>query len=118
MRKADLTIAIQLDPPWTSFANPFVTQEARKVQDGFYVALTKLQSGSPSSKPYSFVFSLEAFSRMNAQSPAHSPGCGAIVRERYANHILWMAVWRIILTVWDSTRKTIWRGGVVLYRSR
>jgi transposase len=38
--------------------------------------------------------------------------------ERYANHILWMAVWRIILTVWDSTRKKIWRGGVVLYRSR
>jgi hypothetical protein len=43
MRKADLTIAIQLDPPWTSFANPFVTQEARKVQDGFYVALTILR---------------------------------------------------------------------------
>jgi hypothetical protein len=36
--------------------------------------------------------------------------------ERYANHILWMAVWRIILTVWDSTRKKIWLGGVVLYR--
>jgi hypothetical protein len=33
--------------------------------------------------------------------------------ERYANHILWMAVWRIILTVWDSTRKKIWLGGVV-----
>ncbi len=42
----------------------------------------------------------------------------AIYSERYANHILWMAVWRIILTVWDSTRKKIWRGGVVLYRSR
>ena len=40
------------------------------------------------------------------------------VSERYANHILWMAVWRIILTVWDSTRKKIWLGGVVLYRSR
>jgi uncharacterized membrane protein len=40
------------------------------------------------------------------------------VCERYANHILWMAVWRIILTVWDSTRQKIWRGGVVLYRSR
>ena len=39
-------------------------------------------------------------------------------RERYANYILWMAVYRIILTVWDSTRKKIWRGGVVLYRSR
>jgi hypothetical protein len=29
-----------------------------------------------------------------------------------------MAVWRIILRAWDSTRKTIWHGGVVLYRSR
>jgi hypothetical protein len=41
-----------------------------------------------------------------------------VIGERYANHILWMRVWRIILTVWDSTRKKIWRGGVVLYRSR
>jgi hypothetical protein len=31
---------------------------------------------------------------------------------------LWMAVWWMILTVWDSTRKKICRGGVVLYRSR
>jgi hypothetical protein len=39
-------------------------------------------------------------------------------RERYAKHILWMAVYRIILRAWDSTRKRIWHGGVVLYRSR
>ena len=39
-------------------------------------------------------------------------------RERYAKHILWLAVCRIILRAWDSTRKTIGRGGVVLYRSR
>jgi hypothetical protein len=39
-------------------------------------------------------------------------------RERSVNHILWMAVWRIMLTVWDSTRKQIWHGGVVLLRSR
>ena len=43
---------------------------------------------------------------------------GEVFRERYANDILWMAVWRIILTVWDSTRKKICCGGVVLYRSR
>jgi hypothetical protein len=42
----------------------------------------------------------------------------ALIRERYANCILWMAVWRIILRAWDSARKKIWRGGVVLYRSR
>jgi hypothetical protein len=40
------------------------------------------------------------------------------IRERYTNHILWMAVCRIILTVWDSTRKKICCAGVVLYRSR
>ena len=39
-------------------------------------------------------------------------------RERYANHILWMAVCRMILTVWDSTRKKIWLGGEVLYLSK
>ena len=40
------------------------------------------------------------------------------IGERYAKPILWMAVYRIILRAWDSTRKTIWHGGVVLYRSR
>jgi hypothetical protein len=39
-------------------------------------------------------------------------------RERYANHILWMAVCGMILTVWDSTRKKIWLGGEVLYLSK
>src|SRR6202035_4690092 len=29
-----------------------------------------------------------------------------------------MVVCRIILTVWDSTKKKIWLGGVVLYQSR
>jgi len=38
--------------------------------------------------------------------------------ERYANHILWMAVCRMILTVWESTRKKIWLGGEVLYLSK
>ena len=38
-------------------------------------------------------------------------------RERYAKPILWLAVYRIILRAWDNTRKRIWLGGVVLYRS-
>jgi hypothetical protein len=45
-------------------------------------------------------------------------GVSQMFGERYANHILWMAFWWMILTVWDSTRKKIGRGGVVLYRSR
>jgi hypothetical protein len=38
--------------------------------------------------------------------------------ERYAKHILCRENWRVILESWDSTRKKIWHGGVVLYRSR
>ena len=41
-----------------------------------------------------------------------------IYSERYANHILWMTVCCMILTVWDSTRKKIWLGGEVLSLSK
>jgi hypothetical protein len=41
-----------------------------------------------------------------------------ISSERYAKHILCRENWRVILESWDSTRKKIWHGGVVLYRSR
>ena len=41
-----------------------------------------------------------------------------IDRERYAKHILWPDVICSILEPWDATRKKMWIGGVVLYRSR
>jgi hypothetical protein len=34
--------------------------------------------------------------------------------ERYVEHILCMAVRQVMLAVWDSTRKKIWNGGVIL----
>jgi error-prone DNA polymerase len=50
--------------------------------------------------------------------PLDLTAAAANSRERYANHILWMAVCGMILTVWDSTRKKIWLGGEVLYLSK
>jgi hypothetical protein len=60
---------------------------------------------------HSFATSLyRAFARLQimARKAVAPAAC-----ERYANHILWMGVWRIILTVGDSTRKKVWLDALV-----
>ena len=38
--------------------------------------------------------------------------------ERYANAILWMSAWGVILKSWDVTEMKRYRDGGVLYRSK